>query len=106
MRMANERSYFSRPYAPAWGILIGTEVGVLIDLATQGSGTVTGTVALLGLIIGTVIYYEGKSSAKDKLASGSDASQSRLRKLERLRSKSLISDDEYELKRKEIHSDL
>lgn len=38
--MAQQHSYFSRAYAPAWGIL-------------------------LGMIIGTVLYYEGPNIASD-----------------------------------------
>jgi len=60
---------------------------------------------MLGLLIGTVVYYQGKSSAWDEDQS-IDGAESRLRELERLRFKSLISDEEYEFKRKEILSDL
>lgn len=61
---------------------------------------------MLGLVVGTVVYYEGKSSVKDDSQSGGNSRESRLRELERLRSTSLISDDEYERKRKEILADL
>lgn len=63
--MGQGGSYLSRQYAPAWGILIGTVVGVPLGIATHPS--VIGVLALLGLLIGTVTYYEGKkSSTKDR----------------------------------------
>lgn len=104
--MAEGRSYFSRSYAPAWGILIGAFAGFPIDLATQSHGTLTGVLSMLGLIIGTVIHYEDRVSGKKKLESSGKSRESRLRELQDLRSKSLISEDEYDRKRKEILADL
>jgi hypothetical protein len=102
--MPEEGSCFSRPYAPAWCMLAGTAVGVPIGLATHAS--VIGVLGVLGLLIGTVIAHEGKRSSDHKGESGSNSRESRLRELEDLRSKSLISDDKYDHKRKEILSDL
>lgn len=66
--MAMQRSFFSRAYAPAWGILLGTAVGAPIDLVIHSSGSVTGGVAVLGLVIGTVIYYEDESDGNNESA--------------------------------------
>lgn len=98
------RSYFSRPYAPAWGLLAGTAVGVPIGLATHAS--VVPLLGLAGLLIGSVIMYEGKLSSKHKAEVDDESRESRLRELEDLRSKSLITHDEYDRKRNEILSGL
>jgi len=95
-------SYFSRPYAPAWGILIG---GVLIGIPlsiVSGNFALSGVGSLTGLVIGMVISYGGKEKTKSPTSSPSPDIEQRMEELEKLKSKSLISDDEYEAKRKEI----
>jgi hypothetical protein len=84
--MNQQPSYVSRPYAPAWGILLGTLAGVPIDLAVQGAGAATGALSMLGLIIGTVIYYRGQPQTKHKTKSLADSPETRPQKLDRPRS--------------------
>jgi hypothetical protein len=85
MTTAAQQSYFSKPYAPAWGILIGTAVGVPIELVTPGHGAAIGALSMLGLIIGMVIYYEDRLSPSGRHETAGDAPESRLRELQRLR---------------------
>lgn len=94
--MSEPTSYFSRPYAAAWGILIGLITG--IPLALMFDSTVIPTLTLAGLLIGYVLSQQGGRPADD--------AESRLQKLEDLRSQSLITDDEYQNKRREILSKL
>lgn len=93
-----------KKYAAALGILIGTAVCAPIAIAI-GHPAVVGVGSLVGLIIGYVI------SQSDKRADGTAPTpdrglEDRLQQLEDLRSKSLISGEEYERKRQEILSDL
>lgn len=85
-------------------MLAGTVVGIPVGLATHAA--VIGVLAVLGLLIGTVIAYAGKNSSINGPKSHDESRESRLRELEDLRSQSLISEEEYESKRKEILSDL
>ena len=100
--MAEQRSYFSRPYAPAWGILIGTAAGVPVGLATDP--LIITVFSLVGLVIGYVISQGGKAQVEDKSAPGDV--ESKLSQLEDLRSKSLVTEEEFQRKRAEIISRL
>lgn len=94
--MGKQTSYFSRAYAPAWGILAGVVTGIPLALLTDPM--VIPILSLTGLLIGYVLSQQGGRTADD--------AESRLQKLEELHSQSLITDDEYRDKRREILSKL
>lgn len=102
--MSRQQSYFSRPYAAAWGTLIGTVTGIPIAIATDA--TVIPVLSLSGLLIGFVISQRDKAPSSEQALPRVTKNEKRLRELEELRARSLISREEYEAKRNEIISHL
>lgn len=91
-----------RRYAAAWGIIIGSTIGTLVGIPLHAAAELGTTFSLVGLIVGYVV------SKKEKTAFGPDATapkqttSERLQNVERLRSESLITEEEYKAKRKQI----
>jgi len=91
-----------RRYAAAWGIIIGFALGALVGIPLHAVAELGMTFSLVGLIVGYVV------SKKQKAASGPDATppkqttSERLQNVEKLRSESLITEEEYKAKRKQI----
>lgn len=106
--MTQPHSYFSRPYAPAWGILIGTAVGVAIDFAvpSSGPGLIIGVLSLTGLLIGYVISQSEKKHGMHDKSIAANNIEARLRTIDELRSRNVLTADEYQRKREEIVSQL
>lgn len=103
--MPEEGSYFSGPYAPAWGGIVGTVIGVPIGLAAHALWIV-GILATLGLLIGYGISQIGRRSKKPGEPREDAGVEARLRRLEDLRTRSVISEEEYRRKREAMLSEL
>jgi hypothetical protein len=95
-----------RRYAAAIGILLGTAIGLAIGVPLKAPW-LGGVFSLVGLIIGYVISQGAQPSGEQPISSKPDrATADRLRELEKLRDESLITDEEYQERRKGILDDL
>lgn len=95
-----------RRYAAAWGIGIGWAIGGLIGIPLHAFVELSMTGLLVGLIVGSVIAQGvQKASAPQGPVSSASVSE-RLKQVEKLRTESLISDAEYQSKRKQILDDV
>jgi len=95
-----------RRYAAAWGILIGAAIGTAIGLPLHASAELSVTFSLVGLIIGHVVSQRPRRvTGPSEAALRPDAAE-RLKELDRLRSGSLITEEEYQTKRKQILNEI
>jgi uncharacterized membrane protein YfcA len=90
-----------RRYAAAWGIIIGGAIGAVIGIPLHASAELLITFSLVGLIVGYVLSHQGKAGAPTDAAVKPDTAD-RLKELDRLRSESLIAEEEYQAKRRQI----
>ena len=91
-----------RRYAAAWGIIIGWAVGAVIGIPLQAVVELGVTFSLVGLIVGHVLSREQRTMAGPPEAAQKPSTAERLKDLERARSESLITEEEYQAKRKQI----
>ena len=84
-------------------MLIGTAIGVPVGIATHAS--IIGLIAVVGLLIGFVVSQGGKNSPKQP-STQNEICEQRLKRLDELHEKPLISDEEYAESRKDIISSL
>lgn len=89
-------------YAAASGIIIGWAIGAVIGIPLHAVVELGVTFSLVGLIVGYVLSQQpgNKSHLSEPLSK--PAASERLAQLDLLRSKSQISEAEYQAKRKQI----
>jgi hypothetical protein len=95
-----------RRYAAAWGIIIGWTIGTAIGIPLHAAAELGITFLLVGLIVGYVISQQQGKVAGPPEAMPKPSTSERLKHLDRLRSESLVTEEEYQMKRKQILDDV
>lgn len=95
-----------RQYAAAWGIGIGWAIGGLIGIPLRAFVELSITGLLVGLIVGSIIAQGAQKAPAPQGPLSSASASERLKQVEKLKSESLISEAEYQSKRKQILEDV
>jgi hypothetical protein len=95
-----------RKYGAAWGIGIGWIVGALIGIPLDAVVHLATTFSLVGLIIGYVLSQQQETATGPSATAPKQSTSERLKDVEKLRSESLITEEEYQAKRKQILGEL
>jgi hypothetical protein len=91
-----------RKYAAAWGIILGSGIGTLVGIPLHAAAELGVTFALVGLIVGYVVSRKEKTAVDPEASPPTQTASERLRQVEKLRAESLITEEEYRAKRKQI----
>ena len=95
-----------RRFAAAWGIGIGWTIGGLIGMPLHAFVELSMVGLLVGLVIGSVIAQREQRAPVPQGQDSPPSVAERLKQVERLKSESLISEAEYQAKRKQILENL
>lgn len=93
-------------FAAAWGIGIGWAIGGLIGIPLHAFVELSMTGLLVGLIVGSVIAQGAQNAPTPQGPVSSASATERMKQVEKLKSEALISEAEYEAKRKQILEDV
>jgi len=95
-----------RRYAAAWGIGIGWAIGGLIGIPLRAFVELSMVGLLVGLVVGSVIAQRAQKAPAPQVPVSPPSVAERLKQVEKLKSESLISEEEYKAKRKQILEDV
>ena len=95
-----------KKYAAAWGIIIGWVIGALIGIPLNAVAQLSSIFSLVGLIIGYVLSQRRTTGDGPLGTEPKPSTSERLKHVEKLRSDSLITEEEYRAKRNQILDDV